>query len=209
MIERHCAYHVGPASERNDADAVVWPRLDEIAGDLANGVDAGGRLSADFEILRQHRGRYVQGEHDIDPARLDLREALAPVADAPDRLRRKPGLDQHQRAKDFPSSRRARFSRGPGDWRSTNTSTPPRARSCLATTRAAVSPHEQQQPRVRERQRAIRGNQSGSLSYQTTRFRPLCLAPTVILSGAQRNRRIPMNSLQVEPRDSSSSAGMT
>ena len=72
MIQRHRADDIGPAGKSNEADAIVRPTFDELAGYFANGVKARRAIAADGEIFRQHRARNIEHEHDVDPARLDL-----------------------------------------------------------------------------------------------------------------------------------------
>jgi hypothetical protein len=77
VIQRHRAHDIRSTGKRNDADAIVWTGFDEFACHFANRVHACRFLATDREIFRQHRAGNVQNEHDVNSARLDLREAFA------------------------------------------------------------------------------------------------------------------------------------
>src|SRR4051794_32716189 len=73
VIERHGTYDVRPARKCDDPYPVVRPAFDEFTRYLSDRIDPGRLFASDLEILRQHRARYVEGEHDIDSARFDSR----------------------------------------------------------------------------------------------------------------------------------------
>ena len=77
VIERQRTHHIRPPGEGDDPDAVVRPGFDELSRHFADGVNPRRRIAADREILGQHRAGNVEHDHDVDPARFDLGQALA------------------------------------------------------------------------------------------------------------------------------------
>ena len=109
VIERHRADDVRPSGKGDDADPVVRPALDEFARHLADRVDAGGLVAADREILRQHRTGNIEHEHDVDPARFDLGQALAQLRPRHRDREAAPGSGKAARAEIFRPGRRCSF----------------------------------------------------------------------------------------------------
>ena len=113
VIQRHRADDVGPAGERDDADAIVRPAFDELSRDFADGIDSRRLFPADREIFCQHRSGNIEHEHDVDPAGLDLGETFAQL-----RPRQRDDKNcqscEQQRAQNFAGARRALLSDGSG-----------------------------------------------------------------------------------------------
>ena len=76
MIKCEGADEIGPPGECNKANAVIRALADELFGNEFHGIDTVGPTVADSEILRQHRARHIQNEHDIHP------RGLHPCGDA-------------------------------------------------------------------------------------------------------------------------------
>ena len=110
VIERHRADDVRVPGEGDDADPVVRPALDELARHFANRIDARGLVAADRKILGQHRLRNVEHQHDVDPARFDLGEALAQLRPRHGDDEEREAQQEERRAGIFPRARRS-FSR--------------------------------------------------------------------------------------------------
>jgi hypothetical protein len=78
VVERERADQMRATIEKNRSDAVARTCFDEFGYNPLHGVRTADALVLEREVLRLHRAREVEDEHDIDAQRLALGETLCP-----------------------------------------------------------------------------------------------------------------------------------
>src|SRR5713226_6037997 len=72
VIQSHRTYHVRPAAEGDDANAIIRPTLDELSRYFTDRIKPRCLFAADRKIFYQHRPGDIEHEHDVDAAGFDL-----------------------------------------------------------------------------------------------------------------------------------------